>query len=127
MRQDLQDWQKLNVAAFLASSVAVKFPEIHGRPFINASNVEYLPFIKQPIPIYKADNEAQIKRVFTRAKERTFSIGIYTKLLFTTNNEERNLEAIAQCTDEEQDLVGIILYGKNKKVDKAIKDLQFHP
>ena len=67
---DLQDWQKLNVAAFLASSVAVKFPETHGRPFVTSSKTEYLPFIKHPILIYKAENQEQIKKAFNRAKER---------------------------------------------------------
>lgn len=37
LRENLQTWQKLNVAAFLASSVAIKFPETQGAEFINAS------------------------------------------------------------------------------------------
>jgi hypothetical protein len=125
--EGLQDWQKLNVAAFLASSVAVKFPETHGRPFVTGSNTEYLPFIKHPVLIYKAENPEQIKKVFNRAKERSLQIGIYTRPLFATKNEEQNLEEIAKYPDEEQDLVGIVIYGKNKSVDKAVKDLKFHP
>ena len=124
---DLQDWQKLNVAAFLASSVAVKFPEIHGRPFVTSSKTEYLPFIKHPVLIYKAENQEQIKKAFNRAKERSLQIGIYTRPLFTTKNEDQNLEEIAKYPDEEQDLVGIVIYGENKSVDKAHKDLKFHP
>ena len=31
----------------LASSVAVKFHETHGRPFVTASRTEYLPFPKE--------------------------------------------------------------------------------
>ena len=127
LRGGLPDWQKLNVTAFLASAIAVKFPETHGRPFVNASRAEYLPFIKQPVLIYAADDEAQIKRTFNRAKERELHIGIYTRPLFATRNEEDNLLEIAKCTDEEQDLVGIVLYGENKKVDKAVKDLKLHP
>jgi hypothetical protein len=49
IRADLLEWQKLNAAAFLASSVAVKFPETYGRPFITASWTEYLPFLKLPM------------------------------------------------------------------------------
>jgi hypothetical protein len=127
IRVDLAEWQKLNVAAFLASSVAIKFPETHGRPFVNASGSLYLPFIKNPILIYKAENEQQIKRAFQRAKERELNIGIYTKPLFATKNEEGNLIEIASATDQDQELVGIVIYGENKKVDKAIKDLSFHP
>jgi hypothetical protein len=43
IKSDLQDWQKLNVAAFLASSVAIKLPETHGRAFVTASNQVYFP------------------------------------------------------------------------------------
>ena len=120
-------WQKLNVAAFLASSVAVKFPETHGRPFISASNSQYLPFIKHPVLIYKAEDSSQIKKAFARAKERELHIGVYTQELFATKNEEENLKEIAARKDDELDLVGIVIYGENKKVDKALKDLKYHP
>ena len=126
IKNDLQSWQKLNVASFLASSVAIKFPETHGKPFINASGSEYLPFIKHPILIYKAESETEIKRAFKRAKERELYIGIYTEPLFATKNEEENLIEIAKCTDESQLLAGIIIYGENKKVDKALDGLKFH-
>jgi Uncharacterized protein conserved in bacteria len=127
VRADLLEWQKLNVAAFLASSVAVKFPEIHGRPFVTASGTEYLPFQRNPMLIYRADNEQQIRRAFIRAKERGLSIGIYTKPLFATKGEEENLAEILKLRDEEQDLVGIVLYGENKQVDKAVDALKLHP
>ncbi|MDR0811831.1 MAG: DUF2000 family protein, partial [Paludibacter sp.] len=57
LRNDLQDWQKLNITAFLASSIAIAFPDTHGKPFINASKSKFLPFINQPVLIYKADTE----------------------------------------------------------------------
>src|SRR5246127_1964751 len=99
IRADLLEWQKLNVAAFLASSVAVKFPETHGRDFVTSTGNHYLPFIKHPILIYKADSTEQIKRAFQRAKERELHIGIYTRPLFSTKNEEGNLEEIARLTE----------------------------
>lgn len=85
IRNDLPEWQKLNVASFLASAVAIQFPDTHGKAFVNASNVQYLPFIKHPILI-----------------------------------------EIAKYTDEEQDLAGIVIYGENKKVSKALDGLKFH-
>jgi hypothetical protein len=123
---DLPDWQKLNVVSFLASSVAIQFPDTHGKPLINASGSEYLPFLKHPILIYKAENGAEIKRAFRRAKERQLNIGIYTRPLFATKGEEENLFEISKYTDEEQELSGIVLYGENKKIDKAIDGLKFH-
>lgn len=110
----------------MASSVAIKFPETHGQSFINASKAEYLPFIKQPILIYKAGNQAQIDRAFSRAKQRELNIGIYTDSLFSTKNEEENHIEIGKLTDDNQTLVGIIIYGENKKVNKAMNGLKFH-
>ena len=126
IKNDLESWQKLNVASFLASSVAIQFPDTHGKPFINASKSDYLPFIKHPILIYKADTDAEIKRAFNRAKERELNIGIYTASLFATKNEEENLIEIAKYKDDEQNLVGIVVYGDSKKVNKALDSLKFH-
>jgi hypothetical protein len=123
---ELASWQKLNVAAFLASAVAIRFPQTHGKSFVNASGSEYLPFVKHPILIYKAENDSQLNRAFNRAKERQLNIGIYTKPLFATKNEEENLVEIAKHGDAQQELAGICIYGENKKVDKALDGLKFH-
>jgi hypothetical protein len=126
IKDDLAAWQKLNVAAFLASAVAIQFPETHGKPFRNASGVEYLPFIKHPILVYSAESSAQLNRAFNRAKERELHLGIYTQPLFSTKNEEGNHLEIGKYSDEDQDLAGIIIYGENKKVDKSVDGLKFH-
>ena len=122
----LEDWQKLNVTSFLASSVAIAFPETHGAPLVSASGTRYLPFIKHPILVYAAESEEQLRRAFHRAAERGLEIGIYTKELFGTRNEEGNIREIAKHADSELNLAGIILYGENKKVDKAVDKLKFH-
>jgi hypothetical protein len=126
IKSDLLDWQKLNVTAFLASAIAIQFPETHGKAFTNASGATYFPFIKHPILVYKADTDEQLKRAFDRAKEREINMGIYTKPLFNTKNEEGNHIEIGKTTDAELDLAGIVLYGENKKVDKALDGLRFH-
>ncbi|MGF7037249.1 DUF2000 family protein [Mucilaginibacter lappiensis] len=126
IKDDLQSWQKLNVTAFLASSVAIKFPETHGKSLVSASGSTYLPFFKHPILVYKADTDDQIKRAFARAKDRELNIGIYTHAQFGTRNEEQNVTEIGSRTDDELDLVGLIVYGPNKKVDKALDGLRFH-
>lgn len=127
IKDGLQTWQKLNVASFLASSIAIQFPETHGEKFVNASGSEYLPFIKHPILIYKADTSAEIKRAFDRARERGLHIGIYPEPLFATKNESENHLEISKLSDEEQVLVGIVIYGENKKVSKALDGLKLHP
>lgn len=126
IKNDLLDWQKLNVASFLASSVAIALPETHGKAFVNGSNSQYLPFIKQPILIYKADDKAQIDRAFMRGRQRDLHIGIYTQPLFATRGEDENLAEILKSTDENQDIVGLVFYGESRKVSKALNGLKFH-
>jgi hypothetical protein len=126
IQEDLLPWQKLNVVAFLASSIAIDFPETHGKPLITASGTRYLPFLKHPILIYGANKEEQIKRAFNRATERQLRIGIYTRGLFATKDEEGNLVEVASHEDSDLDLAGIIIYGENKQVDKAVDKLKFH-
>lgn len=122
----LEDWQKLNVTSFLASSIAIALPETHGAPLVSASGTSYLPFIKHPILVYGADDATQIHRAFSRARERNLRIGIYTQELFATKNEEGNLAEIAKTIDGDLHLVGIVIYGDNKQVDKAVDKLKFH-
>jgi hypothetical protein len=124
---DLLDWQKLNVTAFLASSVAIQFPETHGQPLVTASKSTFLPFLKHPLLVYRADGPSEVRKAFARARERGVHLGIFTRPLFATKNEQENVAEIARLPDEEHELVGIILYGENKSVDKALKGLKFHP
>ena len=122
----LATWQKLNVTAFLASSVAIAHPETHGAALTTASGNTYLPFMKYPVLVYKADTSAALQRAFNRANDRELSIGIYTRELFDTKTEIENLAEIARHTDDTLNFVGIIVYGESKKVDKALDGLKFH-
>jgi hypothetical protein len=126
LKNDLADWQKLNVAAFLASAVAIQFPETHGQALVSASGTSYLPFLRQPMLVYKADSEADLRRAHRRATERGLAVGIYTEPLFATKGEAENLAVIARYADDEQPLVGLALYGDAKQVSKALDGLKFH-
>jgi hypothetical protein len=126
IKNDLLDWQKLNVVSFLASSIAIRFPETHGQDFVTADNVKFLPFLKHPILVYKAETAEKLQRAFQRSKNRELAIGIYTKSLFDTRSGEENVLEIAKYRTDDLNLVGIIIYGENKKVDKALDGLKFH-
>ncbi len=63
---------------------------------------------------------------FNRAKERELNIGIFTATLFATKNEDENPYEIAKCNDEDQNLVGIVVYGDTKKINKVLDGLKFH-
>lgn len=69
IRDDLKTWQKLNVTAFLAGAVAIEFPALHGASLVTASGNRYMPFFRQPVLIYKAENADQIARAFTAQKK----------------------------------------------------------
>ncbi|AKD53687.1 DUF2000 domain-containing protein [Spirosoma radiotolerans] len=126
IKDDLLAWQKLNVVSFLASSIAIQFPETHGEAFITSDQVEFLPFMKHPILVYKADTSEKLQRAFQRARDRELAIGIYTNPLFGTKSGQENVQEIARHRVNELDLAGIIIYGENKKVDKALDGLKFH-
>ena len=126
IKDDLLPWQKMNVVSFLTSSVVIRFPETHGGEFITSDHVKFLPFMKHPILIYKADTPEKLQRAFQRARDRDIAIGIYTNPLFATKSGEENVLEIASHSVNDLDLAGIIIYGENKKVDKALDGLKFH-
>src|SRR5436305_6473681 len=66
IRTDLEAWQKLNVASFLAGGIAAAFPVCIGEPYGDASGTKYLSLIGQPILIYGADRPA-LNRALERA------------------------------------------------------------
>lgn len=126
LHQDLPNWQKLNVAAFLASAIAIQFPETHGQPLVSASGTAYLPFLKLPIRVYQAENVVSLQRARSRAHERGLALAIYTEPLFATKGEAENVAVIAEYTDEAQPLVGVAVYGDSKLVNKALDGLKLH-
>jgi hypothetical protein len=66
IRTDLEAWQKLNVASFLAGGIAAAFPECIGEPYEGGSGTKYLSLIGQPILAYWIMQQAQ-RRVYRRA------------------------------------------------------------
>lgn len=71
IKEGLLPWQKLNVVSFLAGSIAIQFSETHGEDFITADNIRFLPFIKHPTLIYKAENSEKMQRAFRRSRDRS--------------------------------------------------------
>jgi hypothetical protein len=67
----LAEWQKLSVAAFLTSGIAVSAPESIGEPYEDGSGTTYLWLIGQPILICGADRVE-----LTRALDRALARGV---------------------------------------------------
>ncbi|HEX7883274.1 MAG TPA: DUF2000 family protein [Afipia sp.] len=125
IRNDLETWQKLNVAAFVSSGIIAAAPECIGDPYEDGSGTGYLPLIRQPILIYGADSAA-LTRALDRALTRGVKPGIYTEDMFKTMHDEANRAAVKAVIRAELNLVGIALRAERKVVDKIVDGLKFH-
>ena len=125
IRTDLEAWQKLNVAAFLTSGVAAKFPECIGEPYEDGSGTKYLPLIGQPILIYGADRTA-LSRALDRALTRNVMPAVYTEDMFKTTHDAANREAVRAVARADLNLVGLAMRAERKVFDKIVDGLKFH-
>ena len=125
IRNDIQAWQKLNVAAFLTSGIAAAFPECIGEPYEDASGTKYLSLIGQPILIYGADGPA-LTRALDRALTRNVTPAVYTEDMFKTTHDAANREAVKAVVRADLNLVGIAMRAERKVIDKIVDGLKFH-
>jgi hypothetical protein len=125
IRSDLEPWQKMNVAAFLASGVAASHPESVGEPYEDASGNVYMPLIGQPILIYGADASG-LARVLDRALTRGVQPALYTEEMFSTTHDAANRDAVRSVERESLNLVGLGIRAERKTIDKIVDKLKFH-
>jgi hypothetical protein len=125
IRTDLEAWQKLNVASFLAGGIAAAFPECIGAAYEDNSGTKYLSLIGQPILIYGADRAA-LSRALERALARNVMPAVYTEDMFKTTHDEANRAAVKALARADLNLVGLALRAERKVVDKILDGLKFH-
>jgi hypothetical protein len=125
IRTDLAAWQKLNVAAFLASGIAAQFPASIGEPYEDGSGTKYLSLIGQPILIYGADGPA-LTRALERALARDVTPAIYTEDMFATTHDAANRAAVLAVKRPDLNLVGLAMRAERKVIDKIVDGLKFH-
>ena len=125
IRSDLEVWQKLNVAAFLAGGIAATFPECVGEAYEDGSDTRYLSLIGQPILIYGADRAA-LSRALARALARNVTPALYTEDMFKTTHDEANRAAVKAVVRPDLNLVGLAVRAERKVVDKIVDGLKFH-
>jgi len=125
VRDDLQTWRKLNLAAFLSSGVTHLAPEAVGDPYEDADGTKYAPMLGQPVLVFAADT-AGLTRSLERALGRGIVPAVYTEDLFATGNDLDNRAAVAAVARTELNLVGIALRGPRRDVDKVTKGLPLH-
>src|SRR6201988_4733577 len=125
IRTDLEAWQKLNVASFLTSGIAAKFPECIGEPYEDGSGTKYLSLIGQPILIYGADGPA-LSRALERALARNLKPALYSEDMFKTPHDAATPEVVKAVARADLNLVGVAMRAERKVIDKIVDGLKFH-
>jgi len=125
VRDDLADWQKLTVTAFLSSGLSRVSDDIVGKPYEDASGNTYLPMFREPVLVYAADTPG-LFRAHTRALTHGLPTALYTEELFGTDNEDDNRAAVRPVEAPDLNLVGLALYGPRGQVDKVTRGLRPH-
>ena len=122
---DLEQWQQLNVTAFLASGIAASADGIIGKPYEDASGNTYLELFRQPVLVYSADAQT-LSQVHQRALARGLPMAVYTMDMFTTGNDDDNRAVVRAVTAAELRFAGIALHGPRNAVDKVFKGVTLH-
>jgi hypothetical protein len=125
LRSDLAPWQKLNVAAFMASGIIGAAESIIGEPYEDADGTEYLALCRQPITILESDG-ATLSSALRRALDRNLRVAVYTEEMFATTNDDDNRATVKAVARDQLNLVGIGLHGERGVVDKALKNVRLH-
>lgn len=125
LRDDLEQWQKLNVTAFLVSGIAATVDGVVGEPYADASGNTYLPMFRQPVLVFGADEE-KLRQVNERAFRREVKPAIYTEELFVTSNDEDNRAAVRAVEFGKLRLVGLTFRADAKTADKIVQGISLH-
>lgn len=125
IRADLAMWQKLNVAAFLATGIAAAAPEALGEEYVDGAGRRYARMLGQPMLIFAADTN-QLQAVRNAALERGLTLVPYVAAMFATGHDAANRAAFRAEDPDALDLVGLALRGPKKAVDKTVKGLALH-
>jgi len=124
--EDLAVWQKLNVAAFLATGIAGAAPEAMGEPYEDAAGRRHARLLGQPILIFAAGAEV-LQRAYRQSIERNLTRAAYVRAMFTTGHDAANRAVFRNEPADQPDLVGLALRGFRKDVEKATKGASLHP
>jgi hypothetical protein len=125
VRADLAVWQKLNVAAFLATGIAAAAPDALGDDYVDGAGRRYGRMLGQPMLIFAADGR-QLRAVRDAALERGLTLVPYVAAMFSTGHDAANRAAFRAEDPDVPDLVGLALRGPKKAVDKTVKGLALH-
>ncbi|WCO67449.1 DUF2000 domain-containing protein [Iamia majanohamensis] len=126
VRDDLETWQRLNVAAFVTSGIGTAFPDLVGEPYVDASGVGYLRKLGLPVLVYAGDGPG-LRRAFDRALGRGLAVSVYTDDLFATRDDVENRAAVEAVATADLVVAGFSVVGAARQVDKVFDKLRLHP
>lgn len=126
MREDLAQWQKLNVTAFLATGIAGAEDGLLGEEYRDAAGNVYHPISAQPIIVLGGDGDT-LKKVRSRALERGVPASLYIEEMFSTGHDAANRAVFAEFSPENAKVVGIAFRADKKIADKITKGAKMHP
>ncbi len=126
LRADLQEWQSLNVTAFLSSALAAATPELIGEPYADADGTAYMAMFRQPVLVMAGDAPV-LGAARRRAHGRGLLVAVFTAEFFATGNDEDNRAAVRAAPGDSLDLVGLGVHGPRNAVDKILKGARMHP
>lgn len=126
LREDLEPWQRLNVAAFVVSGLGSELPEVIGEQYADADGTPYLPMFRQPVLVFEGTKET-LTAAHSRALSRSLPRAVFTSDLFATANDQDNRAAVRAVPKDQLDLVGLAVYGPRNGVDKVLKGARMHP
>ena len=126
LRDDLLNWQRLNLTAFLVSGIGGVVPEVIGEPYADADGTPYLPMFRQPVLVLAGGKEI-LTAAHQRAVARGLPLSVFTSDLFRTGNDRDNRAAVRAVGRDHLDLVGLAVYGPKNAVDKVLKGARMHP
>lgn len=126
VREDLADWQKLNVVAFLASGIGAHAPHLVGDAYTDAGGQAYLPMLGHPVIVLTGD-AAALRRGLRRALGRSLATAVYIEAMFATGTDVDNRATVRQVDTADLDPVGLAVVGARRDVDRALDRLSPHP
>jgi hypothetical protein len=119
---DLEVWQKLNVAAFTISGVASQSGAV-GELYRDFDGNTYLPMFKEPVLVFGTTAE-NVQRTVERARSRGILFSIFTEELFQTFDDAANRAAVAAASPDALRVVGLAFRADKKTADKILKGLK---
>lgn len=125
VRDDLEQWQKLNVVSFLMSGVMIDNPNLAGEPYFDKNGNEYSRMAKQPVFVYGGDGGV-LDKVNNRALRRNVKTSAYIEQMFTTGHDQANRRAFSEHGQDEGHIVGLGFCCDGKEADKIVKGVKKH-